>query len=63
VTRCFAAALSDQDKDVMELKLKEVISNAFATDRVNTTNWATYPIPQLYLPRYSFSVIIVQCNI
>ncbi|XP_067932114.1 leukocyte receptor cluster member 8-like isoform X2 [Watersipora subatra] len=51
VTKCFAAAHTDEDKDKMEQKLKEVITDAFARSRVDTTDWATYPIPQLMMSR------------
>ena len=50
MTRCFAAAQSDEDKDKMEQKLKAVITDAFARERVNSTDWTTYPIPQLMAP-------------
>lgn len=47
VTRCFAAAITDKEKDQMEKQLKEVITHAFSRDCVETTDWTTYPIPQL----------------
>jgi len=47
VKRCFASLPSDSEKDVMEKQLRDVIANAFARDAVNSTDWNTYPIPQI----------------
>ena len=50
MTRCFASAGNDEDKDKMEQKLKEVITDAFSSGKVKTIDWSTYPIPQVNIP-------------
>lgn len=51
MTKCFASAQSDEEKDKMEQQLKAVITDAFATDKVKTIDWTTYPIPQVSTPQ------------